>query len=272
MGLYQYYNADLLDIPSGKDEEAVAYVDDAFMMAMGNDFESAHRGLANIMCKEGGVEDWSKTHSSPLEYTKLALMNFAHSCKKSNNPALHLPRRSIQPVDHAKYLGVIFDRNLNWKVQQAYAVEKGTKWATQIRRLARPTWGITPKYARRLFISVALPRMLYSIDVWYAPSSVEHREKRALGTAKVTHQLGTVQRAGALAITGGLRTSPTDALNANAYLLPVSLAINKWCHRAYTRMAMLPLDHPLFKPVNWKRTRATARHRGPIHNVKVLRP
>ena len=27
MGLYQYYNADLLDIPSGKDEEAVAYVD-----------------------------------------------------------------------------------------------------------------------------------------------------------------------------------------------------------------------------------------------------
>jgi ribonuclease HI len=267
MVLYQYYNADLLDIPSSKDEEAVAYVDDAFMMATGTDFQSAHRVLADMMCKEGGVEDWSKTHSSPLEYTKLALMNFAHSCKKSNNPTLHLPRRSIQPVDSAKYLGVVFDRNLNWKVQQAHAVEKGTKWAAQIRRLARLTWGITPKYARRLFISVALPRMLYAIDVWYTPSSVEHADTRAIGTAKVTKQVETVQRAGALAITGGLRTSPTDALNASAYLLPASLTINRWCHRAYTRMAMLPPEHPLYKPVNWKRTRATTRHRGPLHKL-----
>ena len=267
MVLYQYYNADLLDIPSGKDEEAVAYVDDAFMMATGTDFQNAHRALADMMCKEGGVEDWSKTHSSPLEYTKLALMNFAHSCKKSNSPSLHLPRRSIQPVDSAKYLGVIFDRNLNWKVQQAHAVEKGTKWTAQIRRLARPTWGITPKYARRLYTSVALPRMLYAIDVWYAPSSLEHSESRAIGTAKVTKQVGTIQRAGALAITGGLRTSPTDVLNAGAYLLPAPLMINKWCHRAYTRMAMLPKEHPLYKPVNWKRTRATMRHRGPLHKL-----
>jgi hypothetical protein len=38
MVLYQYYNVDLLDIPSSKDEEAVAYVNNAFMMAMGTDF------------------------------------------------------------------------------------------------------------------------------------------------------------------------------------------------------------------------------------------
>ena len=189
MVLYQYYNTDLLDIPSGKDRETVAYVDDTFMMATGTDFQSAHHILADMMCKEGGVEDWSKTHSSPLEYTKLALMNFAHSSKKSNSPTLHLPCRLIQPVDSMKYLGVVFDRNLNWKVQQAHVVEKGTKWAAQIRRLARPTWGITLKYARRLFISIVLPRMLYAIDMWYTPSSVQHADVRAAGTAKVTKQV-----------------------------------------------------------------------------------
>jgi hypothetical protein len=95
MVLYQYYNVDLLDIPSSKDEKAVAYVNDAFMMAIGTDFQRAHCILVDMMCKEGGVEDWSKTHSFPLKYTKLALMNFAHSCKKLNSPTLHLPYRLI---------------------------------------------------------------------------------------------------------------------------------------------------------------------------------
>jgi hypothetical protein len=128
MVLYQYYNMDLLNIPSSKDKEAVAYVDNTFMIATGTNFQSTHHVLVDMMCKEGGVEDWSKTYSSPLKYIKLMLMNFAHSCKKLNSPTLHLLHRSIQPVDGMKYLGVVFNRNLNWKVQQAHAVEKGTKW------------------------------------------------------------------------------------------------------------------------------------------------
>jgi hypothetical protein len=38
MILYQYYNANLLDIPEQEGEEVVAYVDDAFMLATGDDF------------------------------------------------------------------------------------------------------------------------------------------------------------------------------------------------------------------------------------------
>ena len=45
------------------------------------------------------------------------------------------------------------------------------------------------------------------------------------------------------------------------------LTINKWCHRAFVRMAMLSVDHPLYKPVNWKRTHVTKRHRGPLQNL-----
>jgi len=264
MVLYQYYNADLLDIPKHAEEDAVAYVDDAFMLASGKDFPSAHRKLAAMMSREGGVEDWSKTHSSPLEYSKLALINFAHRCKKDASPMLYLPRRTIQPVESTKYLGVIFDRNLNWKVHQAYAVEKGAKWAAQIRRLTRPTWGITPKFAKRLFTSVALPRVLYAVDLWCTPVNNEYDGPKTVGSARAIKQFVSVQRAGALAITGGLRTSPTDALNASAFLLPASLTIKKWCFRAMVRMAMLPRDHPLHKPVNWKRTRSTKRHCGPL--------
>ncbi len=135
MVLYQFYNADLLDIPRLKGEDAVAYVDDTIMMATDTDFAGAHRKLADMMCRADGVGNWSTTHSSPLEYSKLALLNFMHRCKDEGNPTLHLPQRTIEPGISTKYLGVFIDRNLNWKAQQAYAVEKGAKWTAQIRRL-----------------------------------------------------------------------------------------------------------------------------------------
>jgi len=78
MIMYQYYNADLLDIPTNKDEDAMAFVDDSFMLAIADSFEEAHENLANMMGRAGGVTEWSTTHNSPLEYTKLALMDFAH--------------------------------------------------------------------------------------------------------------------------------------------------------------------------------------------------
>src|SRR5712691_3562141 len=104
-------------------------------------------------------------------------------------------------------------------------------------------------------------------DVWCTPTNEEHPGPKAVGSAKVTKQIASIQRAGALAITGGLRSSPTDALNTSAFLLPAPATISKWYHRAYTRMAALPPEHPLFKMVNWKVTSTTKRHKGPIHNL-----
>jgi len=75
-------------------------------------------------------------------------MDFAHYQSQKTRPPLQLPQRTVKPVISTKYLGVFFDQNLNWKVQQAHAVKKGTQWAAQIRRIAKQTWGITPKYAR----------------------------------------------------------------------------------------------------------------------------
>ena len=177
---------------------------------------------------------------------------------------LNYVSRTVKPVESTKYLGVYFDRHLKWKVQQVNVVDKGSKWEVQIRRLARPSWGIKPKHAKRLFISVAIPRILYAVDVWCSPTDNKHAGMGAKGSAKITRQIATIQRAGALAITGGLRTSPTDALNASAHLLPAPLAISKSCHKALVRMLTLPKEHPLHKAANWKVMQTTKRHRGPL--------
>ena len=142
MALYQFYNADILDIPSAKNESAIAYVDDALLIATADNFEEAHRILANMMTRQNGVSDWSTSHNSPLEYSKLALIDFAHQSSTKTRPQLTLPHKTIKPIASAKYLGVIFDQNLKWTVQLAHVTEKGSKWTAQIRRATRPSWGM----------------------------------------------------------------------------------------------------------------------------------
>jgi hypothetical protein len=128
-----------------------------------------------------------------------------------------LPRQL--PVS-AKYLGVIFDQHLQWKAQVASVADKGVKWVAQIRRLARPSWGLTPNHAKQLFIGVAIPRILYAVDIWGLSQTISRKRKESCGSAGTLRVLNSAQRAGTLAITGGLRTSPTDSLNACANLHP----------------------------------------------------
>jgi len=138
MGIYQYYNADLLDIPKDKGESMMAYVDDLVMIAIADTFQEAHEKLLSMMTREGGAGKWSTIHNSPLKYSKLMLVDFAHSSSSKQRVLLSLPQIKIHPSKSTKYLGVIFNQNLNWKEQHAHAIGKGTSWAMQIKQLAKP--------------------------------------------------------------------------------------------------------------------------------------
>ena len=270
MALYQYYNADILEIPNRSQESAEAYVDDAILTASAKTFEEAHEMLSDMMTRKGGMIEWSKSHNSSIEYSKLALIDFAHHSVKKPRPALILPDITIKPSQNAKYLGIVLDQNLNWAPQLALVRGKGSKWASQIRRLARPTWGITPNGARKLFVSVALPRILYGIDVWCTPVHGGGINGGRKGSVNFVRKLASVQRAGALAITGGFRTSPTDSLDAHAALLPIDLRIEKVCHNAITRIATLPKEHPLHALVKKSAKGHVKRHRSPLHTLSSV--
>jgi ribonuclease HI len=265
MVIYQFYNADLLDIPTEEGEAAIAYVDDTLLLATANNFHEAHDKLEDMMKRVGGAAEWSRIHNSPLEYSKLALIDFAHRNSQKERPPLRLPQQTVHPSVSTKYLGVILDQNLDWRVQHAHAIGKGTAWAVQIKQLCRTTWGLTPKHARKLYISVALPKILYAVDVWCTPTELV--ELSCEGKSNLIQKIASIQRTATLAITGGLCTSPTDALDANAFLLPAPLVISKWQHRATVRMAMLPFDHPLARTVRIKTTRSLKKHKAPINKL-----
>jgi hypothetical protein len=106
---------------------------------------------------------------------------------------------------------------------------------------------------------MAIPRILYAVDVWCPPPGTNGMAQR--GSVKVIERLASVQRIGATAITRALCTSPTDSLNAHAFLLPMPLLVSKWCHRAAVQLASLPSDHPLYKAIDRKDAGRIKQHR-----------
>src|SRR6266567_5827070 len=127
-----------------------------------------------------------------------------------------------------------------------------------------------PKYVRRLYISTALPKILYAVDVWCTPLHGTEVGPRTKGSVTAIKQLTTAQRAGTIAITGSLRTSPTDTLDACANTIPASLLIEKWCFKAAIHLASLPPEHPLYKPVKASANKYIRRHKAPLHNLMQI--
>lgn len=249
MALYQYYNTDILDIPSAPQESAGAYIDDAILMVSAKTFEEAHTQLTEMMTRPGGMVKWSERHNSPIEYNKLMLIDFLHPEVKKPRTPLFLPETTVEPSQNAKYLGIVLDQNLNWGPQLAHVRGKGLKWAMQIKRLTRPTWGITPKGARKLYVSIVLPQIMYGIDIWCTPIHGKNAKGSRKGLVNFIKKLTTIQRARMIEVTGGFRMTPTDTLDAHAALFPMELQVQKACFNSITCMSTLPAQHPLHKLV-----------------------
>jgi hypothetical protein len=258
---YLIYNADVLKIPMLRAGEWILlFVDDTVIIVRGKNFNETHEKLRNIMNRPGGVFEWAKTHNCEFGIEKFQLLDAAK--KQVPNPVnpkerIPLPRQSltlgnqrIQSKDTARFLGVMVDNKLNWKAQCATALAKGQDWLIQFGRIARTSHGINAKYIRQLYISITIPRMLYTADIFLTPQqNVGKRANSERSSQAVINKLASIQRRAALMITGAMKTTATDVLEVMANLLPFHLLVEKYRHRAAARLATLPKSHPLHKPV-----------------------
>jgi len=253
MILYIIYNSDLVDVAKprvGKGalkELTLAFVDNAAFIAIDTDFESAHNTLIDMMTRRHGGYEWSRDHNSCFETNKFALMDFSMNSRKER-PSMLLQGTTIQPTHSHRFLGVILDQELRWKLQVDNAIARGTAYVLQLRRLSTATKGLPMQLMRQLYQAVALPKMLYAADLWFSPSYRDGSDTLQRGSIGVAKKLTSVQRIAALAITGALRSTATDLIETHANLLPITLLLQNTCHRAIIRLTALPNPHPLYAP------------------------
>ena len=98
---------------------------------------------------------------------------------------------------------------------------------------------------RQLYLAVALPKITYGIDTWFAPPNKQLGHTKKSSSVTALHNLQKIQCTTALAITGMLRTSPNDLTNIHANILLIELALKKACHNAIIRHQTLPNTNPI---------------------------
>lgn len=250
MLLYIIYNADMMEIgQTNSGDDAIGYVDDIALLAVGTDFKETTKSLKRMMVKEGGGLDWAATHNSKFEMSKVAVMHFSRSRAKgkhrSSAPRLVLQGTTISKVEEYKYLGALMDPELRWKAQAERAAKKGMDWVNLFKRLARMRYGMNTDLLRHLYRAVAIPKMTYAADVWYDPPRLPDGKKKRIGSIKALTKLQRVQKAAAVAITGALRASAGDALDVYANLLPIDLQLEMQIERSYIRLCTLTDSHVL---------------------------
>jgi hypothetical protein len=151
------------------------------LLTKGHNIEDAFKKLEDIMTREGGVLEWSDKHQCLFTLNKFGLMGFTHKrapdhrrAKKTKPvdwPCIKIHDNIIEPKDTHKFLGFMIDQELQYKVHAAYALRKGTKWIEQYKRLEVGTKGISAKYMKQFYYTVALPKMLYAADLFLIPES-----------------------------------------------------------------------------------------------------
>ena len=275
MLLYILYNADLLDVPDNPlAEDAIGYVDDIALIATGTGFEETTQRLTDMMTREDGGLQWSTDHNSRFEVSKSAVLHFSRKTVPDPNsdhgriplpkPALTLDGQIVQEVQSYKYLGIQVDAHLRWKEQAQRAIANATKWILQFRRLTKPSTGVKSRLMRQLYLSVALPKITYGIDIWYTPPTKPAGYTRNTGSAGTLRQLQKAQRLATLAITGTLRTSPNDYIDAHARVYPIELALLKACHSALVRTLTLPNTNPIYQVIRRAKRRPPSKFPGPF--------
>ena len=280
MLLYAIYNAPLIRIAdsSNPSECIIGYVDDTTLLASGKNVKEAYDTLKNMMERANGVFDWSKSFNSPLEMNKLTLVNFTMSSVKADNDKTLVLNYShgneqntvqVRPSPNAKLLGVILDSRLTWAAHHEKVREKAVKWTMAFKRFTRTASGMKMNEARKLYNAVAVPKITYAADLWYRTKKSPHsnRKPTGFGPANLTKRLESIQRQAAISITGGLRTSPGDALIVHANLVPIEAQLKEICLKTYARLSTRPTTHPIANALHRTAKTQVKTHRTALHHL-----
>ena len=106
MILYLFYNTDL-NIGCGQHKFCLGYVDDPALVAMASNFMDTHRLLNSMITWPEGAGDWSTSHNSNFEASKLVLLDFLHAMNVSHraHPLCHYRDAQSLHKRHINSLG-----------------------------------------------------------------------------------------------------------------------------------------------------------------------
>ena len=134
---------------------------------------------------------------------------------KNNNFDLKINSQKLPKSENTKYLGVHTDNKLSWKNHVEHTINKVNQRLRFIKRLAGATWGSTQDTMNTTYKTYVKPVMKYGNEILVTASN---------STLKA---LETAQNSALRLRTGGVKTTPTLALQLYTGHLPITYEIKQ---------------------------------------------
>lgn len=218
----------VLKIFDNKHIKIIAYADDVVIIVCGlflsTISERVTQGLT-ILSK------WAREADLGVNPAKTELVLFTRRYKIPSFKLPTLDGVSLQLSPKAKYLGVILDSRLNWRLNTTERISKSQTAYYACRSIIAKTWGLSPSLCLWILKAIVSPILTYGACVWWPVLS--SKTTRAI--------LDKVFRNVCMGATGSKRSTPTDALFAITGISSPKSCVTKVAARTAIRLSAFGL-------------------------------
>ena len=277
--LYMLYLSTLL---SQDTRLRFGYADDICIYRIGRTLSQTTDRIAQDV---RDILTWGDTNKIAFAPDKLELIHFSRKRNKDNPICKINDTLSISPVpltdstnrkaqqQALRWLGIWFDRTLNFKRHVEERALKATKIAYHIRSLGKIKNGPPAKALRKALITCVLPSLLYGSEIWFSGRRKSVTSSHDPTANTVSTKLGghidrcnKVCLQAARGVLPAWRTTPTAILLSEAGLPSAAVALEQARLQFAMRLQTVDPQHPL---VNRIEPEGTQRY--PIYHTTVQR-
>ena len=195
-----------------EDIDGSLYVDDFLISCRSKNMFSIERKLQLCLNR---LQRWCDENGFKFSKSKTVCVHFCQKRGLHPDPDLLLDGSPIPVVPETKFLGVIFDKKLNFVPHLKHLKVKCTKALNIIKVVAKTDWGADRKVLLRLYRALIRSKLDYGCIVY--------------GSARKSYlqMLEPVANQGLRLCLGAFRTSNANSLHVEANELPLSLRRQK---------------------------------------------
>lgn len=155
------YNIYTHDIPEDGTTFKALYADDT---ALGTQSRNTKLAISKLQRTTDNVIDWMSKWKVAVNEGKTQAVCFNRKLSLPN-PRLEIGGRQIEWSISAKYLGLTFDRKLNWKLQTDILKKTGTIALVQLYPILKSD-RMSLKLKLQIYTTIIRPAVTYSIATW----------------------------------------------------------------------------------------------------------
>jgi hypothetical protein len=217
---FNIYTSDLPKTTSAK----LVYADDIALIAQGTSLLSIEQTLSSDLATlERYFQRWM-LRPNPAK----TMVTAHHLDNKAARATLNVLfcGKKVEHVEHAKYLGVTFDRTLTFRQHLDQSRQKVKTRLNLLRKIAGTTWGAGAKTLRTAALALVYSTAEYCAPVW--------------GSSSHTKKLDTMLNAAMRTVSGALKSTKTEWLPTLANIAPPRIRRDHIASNFFHRLAASP--------------------------------